>query len=104
MDESVAPVHQSEPVRPASKDEPQSNGSQPKGNCSSINSGKGVRMRRLPVLVRTMVSDESYETYALLDSGSDVTLCDNKLVEELQLRGPKRNFLLTTQEKENSDR
>jgi hypothetical protein len=42
------------------------------------------------------------EAYAFLDSGSDVTLCDERLVQELVLQGTERSFSLTTQEKRNS--
>ena len=44
------------------------------------------------------------ETYALLDNGSDVTLCDRKLVDELGITGQPRSFMLTTQESKNSER
>ena len=40
--------------------------------------------------------------YALLDNGSDVSLCDAELVKELDLQGDRRDFLLTTQEKKDS--
>ena len=39
------------------------------------------------------------DVYALLDNGSDVSLCDAELVKELDLQGERRDFLLTTQEK-----
>ena len=39
---------------------------------------------------------------ALLDNGSDVSLCDNDLAMELGVRGEFKTFYLTTQEKEDS--
>lgn len=42
------------------------------------------------------------ETYALLDNGSDVSLCDSELVKELGLQGERRIFFLTTQEEKDS--
>ena len=44
------------------------------------------------------------ETYALLDNGSDVSLCDEKLIDELGTSGVQRHFSLTTQEKRDSPR
>lgn len=74
------------------------------GNCNATNRGGGVRLRIVPVKVKGKNGDKVLETYAFLDNGSDVTLCDEKLVEELELDGTKRNFLLTTQEKRDSAR
>ncbi|CAB3982227.1 Hypothetical predicted protein [Paramuricea clavata] len=42
------------------------------------------------------------ETYAFLGSWPDVTLCDERLVQELGLQGTEKSFSLTTQEKRNS--
>ena len=42
------------------------------------------------------------ETYALLKNGSDITLCDERLREQLEIEGIQRSFFLTTQEKKNS--
>ena len=44
------------------------------------------------------------ETYALLDSGSDVSLCDEKLIDDLGISGVQRHFSLATQEKKDSPR
>ena len=44
------------------------------------------------------------ETYALLDTGSDVSLCDKNLATELGIQGQQKAFFLTTQEIENSPR
>ena len=44
------------------------------------------------------------ETYALLDNGSDVSLCEEKLIDELGISGVQRHFSLTTQEKKDSPR
>ena len=57
-------------------------------------SANQVRLRIVPVRVRGKPPDRVVETYALLDNGSDVTLCDRKLVEQLELEGKPRNFLL----------
>ena len=42
------------------------------------------------------------ETYALLGNGSDITLCDERLREQLGIEGIQISFFLTTQEKKNS--
>ena len=47
---------------------------------------------------------QEVETYALLDNGSDVSLCDEKLIDELGISGVQRHFSLTTQEKRDSPR
>ena len=44
------------------------------------------------------------ETYALLDNISEVSLCDEKLIDELGISGARRRFSLTTQEKSDSPR
>jgi hypothetical protein len=36
------------------------------------------------------------ETYALLDSGSEVSLCDRRLINKLNLAGVEKRFSLTT--------
>ena len=58
-------------------------------------SANKVRLRIVPVRVCGKLQDKVVETYALLDNGSDVTLCDRKFE---QLEGKPRNFFLTTQE------
>ncbi|XP_068729037.1 uncharacterized protein [Montipora capricornis] len=63
-----------------------------------------VRLRIVPVRVRGNQPGKVVETYALLDNGSDVTLCDRKLVDELGITGQPRSFMLTTQESKNSER
>jgi hypothetical protein len=48
------------------------------GQCGVTGAGSpGVRLRVLPVKVRAMGGTEEIETYALLDDGSDVSLCDS---------------------------
>ena len=44
------------------------------------------------------------ETYALLGSGFNVSVCDEKLIHELGINGVPRNFFLTTQEKKESSK
>ena len=45
--------------------------------------------------------EQVVETYALLDN---VSLYDEKLINELRISGVKRHFFLTTQEKKDSDK
>ena len=59
-------------------------------------------LRVVPVKVRTSDVNKTVETYALLDSGSDNSLCDKTLAVELGVQGWQKMFYLTTQEKEDS--
>ena len=54
--------------------------------------------------VRSRDADKAVETYALLDSVSDISLCDKTLARELGVRGQEKTFFLTTQEREDSSR
>ena len=63
-----------------------------------------VRLRIVPVRIRGNQHGQVLETYALLVNGSDVTLCDRKLVDELRITGQPRSFMLTTQESNDSER
>jgi len=42
--------------------------------------------------------------YALLDSGSDISLCVKSLAAEIGVQGCQKTFYLTTQEREDSPR
>ena len=66
--------------------------------------GTKVRLRIVPVKVQGKQPGQVVETYALLDNGSDVSLCDEKLIDELGISGVQRHFSLTTQEKRDSPR
>ena len=67
------------------------------GQCGVTGAGNpGVRLRVLPVKVRAMGGTEEIETYALLDDGSDVSLCDSNLVKQLGITGVPTSFSLTT--------
>ena len=54
--------------------------------------------------VRSRDANKAVETYALLDSGSDISLRDETLARELGVRGQEKTFFLTTQEREDSPR
>jgi len=58
-----------------------------------------VSLRILPLRARGNQPGRMIETYALLDNGSDVTLCDRELVDELGITGQPRRLLLTTSER-----
>jgi len=53
-----------------------------------------VSLRIVPVVVQ--YGPRKTETYALLDEGSDVTLCSDSLVRKLEARGVSREFTITT--------
>ena len=46
-----------------------------------------IYLRIVPVKVRSHDSGKTVKTYALLDNGSDISLCDNDLAMELGVRG-----------------
>ena len=52
--------------------------------------------------VRSRDSNKELLTYALLDNGSDISLCAKDLAEQLGIQGEQRTFYLTTQEKQDS--
>lgn len=69
----------------------------PGRNASAV--GRKVPLRIVPVRVQGKQPGHVVETYALLDNGSDVSLCDEKLIDELGISGVQRHFSLTTQKK-----
>ena len=62
--------------------------------CSAIEAGQKVCLRILPV--RVVNGSVSVDTYALLDAGSDVTLCDEKLVSKLRLPKKRKTYTINT--------
>ena len=72
-------------------------------NSTSARVGK-VCLTVVPVKVRGHDARKTVEMYALLDSGSDISLCDKNLAVELGVQGHQKTFYLTTQEKEDSPR
>jgi hypothetical protein len=56
----------------------------------------------LPVRVRSVETGKSVDTYALLDSGSNVTLCQDQLLKVLGAKGRREPMQLTTLEKAGS--
>ena len=76
------------------------------GQANSTSTGGGkMCLRIVPVKVRSHNdASKSLETYALLDTGSDISLCDKSLAEELGVQGHQKTFYLTTQERQDSPR
>ena len=62
-------------------------------NCTSSH-GQRIALRILPVIVE--YGGKSVETYALLDCGSDVTLCDERLINELSADTTPVSFNIAT--------
>jgi len=61
-----------------------------------------VALPLLPVRVTSPESGVSVQTYALLDSGSNVTMCSDNLLGRLQTKGRPEGMTLTTLEKSRS--
>ena len=55
------------------------------------------------VTVSSPESGRVFHTHALLDSGSNVTLCDERLIRELKITGRKETLRLTTMESADSE-
>ena len=73
----------------------------PSGQTNSPSAGGGkVCLRVVPVKVRSRDVNKAVETYALLDSRSEISLCDKTLAIELGVRGQEKTFFPTTQERE----
>ena len=84
----------------------ETNSSTPEGH--HVNSSHHVMGNKvaLPFLLVNVTSPEtgiSVKTYALLDSGSNVSLCQDKLLHLLKARGRTERMSLTTLEKENNE-
>ena len=87
-----SPENESNPVKQEDQE-----GENDDGQCSATGAGRpGVRLRVIPVKVCGSNATEEIETYALLDNGSDVTLCDSKLIKHLGIKGTPTTFSLTT--------
>ncbi|XP_014675114.1 PREDICTED: uncharacterized protein LOC106815198 [Priapulus caudatus] len=66
------------------------------GNCASTMANRdSVCLRIVPVRVKGRGTKET-EVYALLDNGSDISLCTSRLADQLGLRGKPKTFSLTT--------
>ena len=65
--------------------------------------GNKVALPLIPVKVTSPESQITVETYALLDTGSNVTLCHDKLMSMLNAHGRQEKMTLTTLEKEKSE-
>ena len=62
--------------------------------------GSKVALPLLPVKVSSPETGKTVETYALLDSGSKVSLCQDRLLESLGATGQPKTMELTTLEKQ----
>ena len=72
---------------------------------STSTRGGKVCLRIVPVKVRSRDdASKLVKTYALLDSGSDISLCDKSLAVELGVQGHQKTFYLTTQESQDRPR
>ena len=74
------------------------------GSCAATSqvNRSHICMKIVPVKVSGVDGVREVETYALLDDGSDTTLCLNELIDQLQLSGKPTNFTLTTVNAENN--
>jgi len=73
-----------------------------RGQSNTTLAGSKVCLRIVAVKVRGRQSNKELLTYALLDNGSDVSLCAKDLAAQLGIEGKQRKFYLTTQERQDS--
>ncbi|XP_063962490.1 uncharacterized protein LOC135155922 [Lytechinus pictus] len=74
---------------------------QPSATSLAASVNKKVCLRIIPVKVRN--HGREIETWALLDGGSDVSLCDKRLAQKLGIKGDKKRFNLSTINQENKE-
>ena len=65
------------------------------GTATRHNEGSRICFGAVPVKVRTIDEAEEMQTYALLDNGSEVNLCDGRLAKRLRIDGERLRFTLT---------
>lgn len=68
--------------------------SENQADTNAVGGQKEVCLRVLPVKVRS--NGREVITWALLDHGSDVSLCEQRLADDLGIQGKETNFRLTT--------
>ena len=73
----------------------------PPGDTISAQESK-VALPLVPVRVYSLESKGSHSTYALLDTGSNVTLCHERLLRTLGLQGRPETMSLTTLDKKHN--
>ncbi len=64
------------------------------GTCTATGSNQKVCLRILPVRIAN--GDKFIETYALLDDGSEVTLCDERVVSSLGLSAKSKTYTINS--------
>ncbi|XP_063968368.1 uncharacterized protein LOC129265564 [Lytechinus pictus] len=64
------------------------------GSSHAVGGRRAVSLRVVPV--RVVNGDKGVSTWALLDNGSDVSLCEHGLIHELGVVGRNTSFKLTT--------
>eukprot|EP00057_Strongylocentrotus_purpuratus_P002697 XP_003725052.1 PREDICTED: uncharacterized protein LOC100888496 [Strongylocentrotus purpuratus] len=64
------------------------------GNNYTTTTTHKVCLRVVPVRIRSQMKD--IQTWALLDEGSDISLCEASLIKELGITGSEKEFELTT--------
>nr|CAB3263162.1 uncharacterized protein LOC104265735 [Phallusia mammillata] len=89
---STAPVR--EASTQASEEKPSSSNATVTWTCMSTHA-ESVYLNIVPVKV-TASNGRKLETYAFLDQGSTTTLCDKRLIEQLDVGGRKTTYSLTT--------
>ena len=103
----ITPAATSNPAVPPSIESGASavSGAGEAGQCNASRTGKNaVSLRIVPVVVKGKGQDNEIVTNALLDSGSDVTLCNVSLLKKLGLEGRPKELSLATVNGTSGDR
>ena len=74
---------------------PEKQGTESSSVATTHVGGSRICLGAVPVRVRGINGIQEVQTYALLDNGSEVTLCDERLARKLNIDGENTNFTLT---------
>lgn len=97
------PANQTEQLTesPANTTATQASNSYINVNASDVASNSVVGMSIVPVKVKAKGQNQSVQTYAFLDSGSNTSFCTENLLKQLRVSGKKTHLSLTTMQTAN---
>lgn len=99
---TILHIHHKVPVEKSSKEEMKKRNSSVSAQICGHTGAGGKKCSIVPVQVKAVKGDKSIQTCAFLGPGSSATLCSEKLMNDLNIRGRKINIFLRTMGQEKS--